>query len=112
MRSISLPERRATRPWVEIDPRAGAPSDPRRLRGDDSVAELVRWARFVDPGPDASDARRAAAVQALIEGLDEPHALHDAWTTSLRMLARGEVTRSVVGLLADAMGSHEVAVSA
>jgi hypothetical protein len=112
MRPISLPERWATRSWVEIDPRAEAPSDPRRLPVDGSVAEIVRWARFVDPGPNASDARRIAAVHALVECTDEPHALHDAWTMSLRMLARGEVTRSVVGLLADAMGSHEVAVSA
>ena len=84
---------------------------PRALTSDDT-AEVVRWARFVDPGPNASDAQRLAAIRALLEFADAPGALHEAWTASLRMLARGEVTRSVVALLAEAMGAHEIAVSA
>lgn len=82
------------------------------LRSDPSALELVRWAHFVDPGPDASDPQRHAAIQALIECADDPYALHTAWTASLRMLARGEVTRSVVGLLADALGGDQAAASA
>jgi hypothetical protein len=85
---------------------------PQPFRSDPSVLELVRWAHYVDPGPDASQLQRHAAVEALIECTDEPTELHTAWTTSLRMLARGEVTRSVVGLLADAMGEYEAAASA
>ena len=85
----------------------------RRTRATDAVtAELVRWAHVVDPGPDASAAQRAAARQAVIELADEPDDLHRAWTEALRMLARGEVTRSVVSLLAEATGDPEVAASA
>ena len=76
------------------------------------VAEFVRWARFVDPGPDASDAQRGAAAEALIELAEEPDALHDAWTASLRMLARGEITRSSVDLLAGLMSARELRASA
>ena len=83
----------------------------RRMSTDDT-AELVRWARYVDPGPDASDAQRSAAVSVVLELVDETDELHDAWTESLRMLARGEVTRSVVVLFSDAMGAHEVAATA
>jgi hypothetical protein len=112
MQPIMLSGRPARRGWMEIDPRDGTIGDPRRLATDDAAAEIVRWARFVDPGPDASSARRAAAVQAVIELADEPDALHQAWTTSLRLLARGEITRSVVGLLSDAMGAGDIAASA
>ena len=85
--------------------------DERRIVTVDT-AEIVRWVRFVDPGPDASDAQREAAVQVVLDLVDEPDDLHSAWTASLRMLARGEVTRSVVALLAEAMGASEVAASA
>ena len=112
MEPVPLSERQAHRAWIEIEPRERSPRDPRRLASDALAAELVRWARYVDPGMDASDAQRAVAVQALIDVADDSGALHDAWTAALRMLARGEVTRSVVGLLADAMGAHEVAASA
>jgi len=100
----------ATRTWIEIDPRDGRVRDG-RMTTEDAV-ELVRWARFVDPGPDGSDAQRDAAVAVLLDLVDEPHALHDAWTASLRMLARGEITRSVVALFTEAMGAPEVAASA
>jgi hypothetical protein len=86
--------------------------DAPRLLPDDEVAELVRWARYLDPGPDASSWQREAAVRAVIDLADEHDTLHSAWTASLRLLARGEVTRSLVALLAEAMGSHEVAASA
>jgi len=43
---------------------------------------------------------------------DDPAMLHDAWAASLRMLARGEVTRSLVALLADAIGIFELTASA
>ena len=86
--------------------------DARRPPPDDAVAELVRWACYLDPGPDASPWQRQTAVHAVIELADEPDVLHSAWTASLRSLARGEVTRSVVALLADAIGAHEVAASA
>ena len=85
--------------------------DERRIVAEDT-AEIVRWVRFVDPGPDASDAQREAAVQVVLDLVDGPDDLHSAWTASLRMLARGEVTRSVVALLAEAMGASEVAASA
>ena len=85
--------------------------DERRMTADETD-EIVRWVRFVDPGPDASDAQREAAVQVVVDLVNEPDSLHRAWTASLRMLARGEVTRSVVALLAEAMGAHEVADSA
>ena len=85
--------------------------DERRIVAEDT-AEIVRWVRFVDPGPDASDAQRDAAVQVVLDLVDGPDDLHSAWTEALRMLARGEVTRSVVGLLAEATGDPEVAVSA
>jgi hypothetical protein len=111
MPSLSPLERRARRMWMEIDPRDGTVRDARRIATEDT-AELVRWVRFVDPGPDASEAQRLAAVRVVLELVDEPDDLHDAWTSSLRMLARGEITRSVVALLAEAMGAHEVAVSA
>ena len=97
--------------WMEINPRDGRVRDGRRMATEDAV-ELVRWARFVDPGPDASDAQRLAAVQVVLDLADEPDVLHDAWTASLRMLARGEITRSVVALFTEAMGAHEVAESA
>jgi hypothetical protein len=97
--------------WMEIDPDDGRVRDARRMTTDDT-AELVRWARFVDPGPGASEAQRLAAVRVVLELVDEPEDLHDAWTASLRMLARGEVTRSVVALFTEAMGAHEVAASA
>ena len=87
------------------------PFSERRMTADD-VAELVRWARYVDPGPDASDAQRAAAVRVVLELVDEPDVLHDAWTTSLRMLARGEITRSVVALFTEALGTPVVAATA
>jgi hypothetical protein len=93
-------------PWAEI------PARGRRDRPDSAVAELVRWARYVDPGPDASPTQRAAAVHALVDLAEGPAILHDAWAASLRMLARGEVTRSLVALLADAIGVYEVTVSA
>jgi hypothetical protein len=112
MEPIPFPARDARGSWLEIEPRAQSPRDSRRLATDAAAVELVGWARYLDPGADASDARRAVAVQALIDVADEPDALHDAWTAALRMLARGEVTRSVVGLLTDAMGAHEVAASA
>ena len=99
------------RAWLEIDPRDGRVRDARRMRTQDTM-EIVRWARFVDPGPDASDAQRRAAVRVVMDLVDEPDALHDAWTTALRMLARGEITRTVVALFADAMGSSEVEASA
>jgi len=103
------PARRRRSPWAEIRPRAG---NEDRARRDDATAELVRWARYLDPGPDASPSQRAAAVQALTELVEAPGALHDAWAASLRLLARGEVTRSLVALLADAMGAHEISASA
>ena len=99
------------RSWLEIDPRDGRAHDARRMSTQDTV-EIVRWARFVDPGPDASDAQRRAAVRVVLDLVDEPDALHDAWTTALKMLARGEITRTVVALFADAMGSSEVEASA
>ena len=85
--------------------------DARRI-GIDDVEETVRWVRYVDPGAEASDAQRAAAVRVVLELVDDADELHSAWTASLRMLARGEVTRSVVALLAEAMGAREVAESA
>jgi hypothetical protein len=48
----------------------------------------------------------------MIDLVDEPAILHDAWAASLRMLARGEVTRSLVALLAEAIRVPEVTVSA
>ena len=106
MRPAAVGARRGRSPWTDIRP-AGRPE-----RQDGTVAELVRWARFVDPGPDASEPQRAAALQALVELVEEPAILHDAWAASLRMLARGEVTRSLVALLADAISAHEMTVSA
>jgi hypothetical protein len=91
-------------------------SDRRFGPADDAVDEFVRWARFVDPGSDASEAQRAAAAHALVELSEEqeavPDLLHDAWTASLRMLARGEITRSAVDLLAETMGAREFRASA
>ena len=101
----------ARQAWMEIDPRDGRARDARRMSTRDTI-EIVRWARFVDPGPDASDAQLAAAVRVVLDLVDEPDALHDAWTTALRMLARGEITRTVVALFADAIGSTEVEASA
>jgi hypothetical protein len=93
-------------PWAEIPPRG------RRERQHGAVAEIVRWARFVDPGSDASEFQRAAAIEAVVDLVDDPELLHDAWATSLRMLARGEVTRSLVALLAEAIRADEVNLSA
>ena len=107
----SFSERRARQVWMEIDPHDGRVRDGRRMTTDDAV-ELVRWARYVDPGPDASDAQRRTAVRVVLDLVDEPDALHDAWTAALRMLARGEITRSVVALFTEAMGAPEVAASA
>jgi hypothetical protein len=101
--------RRRRSPWAEIPAR---PRNDERARRDDTIAELVRWARYLDPGPDASAPQHAAAVQAVTELAETPGALHDAWAASLRMLARGEVTRSLVALLADAMGAPEISASA
>jgi hypothetical protein len=111
MASMPVSESWAGPTWMEVEPREGRPRDAHRISADDP-AELVRWARFVDPGPGASDAQRLAAVRVVLELVDEPDDLHDAWTASLRMLARGEVTRSVVALFTEAMGAHEVADSA
>jgi hypothetical protein len=83
-----------------------------RLAADGAAAELVRWFAFVDPGPNASGAQRAAAIRAVLDIVDEPDALHRAWTAAMRMLGRGEVTRSVVALLAEAMGASELAATA
>jgi hypothetical protein len=109
--ATSLPERRARQTWMEIDPEDGRVRDGRRLTTDDA-AELVRWARYVDPGPDASDAQRQAAIRVVLDLVDEGDDLHDAWTAALRMMARGEVTRSVVALITEAMGGPELAVTA
>jgi len=106
MRPVAVPDRHGWSPWAEIWP-LGA-----RERQDSAVAEVVRWARFVDPGSDASAQQRAAAVQAVVGLVDEPAILHDAWAASLRMLARGEVTRSLVALLADAIRAGEISLSA
>jgi len=111
MATMEVSDSQAHRTWVEIDPRDGRARDGRRMTTEDT-AELVRWARFVDPGPGASDAQRLAAVGVVLDLVEEPDDLHDAWTASLRMLARGEVTRSVVALFTEAMGVHEVAASA
>jgi len=108
--AMSLAERRAHQTWMEIDP-GGRVRDGRRLATDDA-AELVRWARYVDPGPDASDAQRQAAVRVVLDLVDEADELHWAWTQALRMMARGEVTRSVVALITEAMGDPELAVTA
>ena len=109
MHAIVPDGRRRRSPWAEIPPRTGGDG---RARRDDTIAELVRWARYLDPGPDASATQRAAAVQAVTDLVETPDALHDAWAASLRMLARGEVTRSLVALLADAMGEREISASA
>ena len=64
MEPVTLSERQARRAWIEIEPRERSPRDPRRLASDALAAELVRWARYVDPGMDASDAQRAMSPPA------------------------------------------------
>jgi len=106
MESAARTVHQARSPWAEI------PGRGRRERPDSTVAELVRWARYLDPGPGASATQRSAAVQALVDLAEGPAILHDAWAASLRMLARGEATRSLVSLLADAIGVYEVTLTA
>jgi hypothetical protein len=102
MEPVVVNESDGRSPWAEIPPRG------RRERQHGAVAELVRWACFVDPGAEASEHQRAAAIEALVDLVDDSGILHDAWAASLRMLARGEVTRSLVALLAEAIRVSEV----
>ena len=70
-------------------------------RDEDAEARsLVGWARFVDPGAEASPAQVAYAADALVDASgDDPEIMHRAWLLALGHLGRGESTRSATELL-------------
>jgi hypothetical protein len=98
MRLQSIPRARRERPDLRAVEQLSA--QPQEAR----VDELVRWSMYLDPGGVDDGAQRAAAVDALVELAERSDDLRAAWLAGRKRLRAGDVTRSAVALLADAMG--------
>jgi hypothetical protein len=74
-----------------------------RLVKPPSIEELLHWATFLDQG-DARSPLRRESVAALLEVAEhDPVLLHAAWTSGLRALQVGSMTRSSVDLVRAAL---------
>jgi len=70
-----------------------------RLVKPPSVEELLHWATFLDQG-DARSPLRRESIAALLDAAEHDRGLlHSAWTSALRALQVGSMTRSAVDLV-------------
>ena len=74
-----------------------------RLVKPPSIEELLHWATFLDQG-DARSPLRRESVAALLDVAEHDRGLlHSAWTSGLRALQVGSMTRSSVDLVRAAL---------